>query len=100
MAKVFLSAILLKAALTDVGDSTTRATGSISKNENKVVTACSLAGSRLVLDLKSLGKFFLRIDRSEKPTFDVIAILAAKVVNSLLIVATFNRIKIHTSISY
>ena len=89
-AKLFLSVILSKAALTDPGDSTVRATGSISKNENKVVTACSFAGSKLVRDLKSLGKFFLKMDRSEKPTFEIIAIFAANVVNSLLIVATFN----------
>ena len=43
-----------------------------------------------VRDLKLEGKFFLRMERREKAIVENIAILAALVVSSLLIVATFS----------
>ena len=64
-------------------DSNAKTKGMVNKQERRVVTACSLAGSKLVRCLKSLGKFLRRMERMAKATLDPIASLAALVVKSL-----------------
>ena len=66
-----------------------RANGKVSKREMKVVTACSFAGSNFVRDLKFEGKFFRKIDLIAKAKLEHMAILAAFVVSSLLMLLKF-----------
>ena len=63
--------------------------GSTSSTLIIVVTANSLEGSRFVRPLKSGERFFRTIDLMQKAKFEAIAILAALVVSSFDMVATF-----------
>ena len=64
--------------------------GMVNNDDRRVVTACSLAGSlSLVRALNSVGRFLRMMDRNAKATFDAIAIFAARVVSSFVMVATF-----------